>query len=183
MKYLDEVQDGVIIPHLCQLEWAEVGSLSFGRCGTVKSIRWNGCFVVVKEYATRWRWRRRTAPHWCLWTWAQSFYRLKSLWGQYVPHLLFHNPLSTSRPWIGMKVGQPMETILSNGMNHLARCGLCFSNVSPDKACYNIKLSCVFYIASSIPGFRRNWLGGHGSFRFSFSVNSSHILLLQVHDQ
>jgi hypothetical protein len=33
LKYLDQDQDGVIIPYLCQLEGTEVGSLGFGRWG------------------------------------------------------------------------------------------------------------------------------------------------------
>ena len=38
MKYLDQNQDRVIIPYLCQLEGAELKNVGFGRCRTVKKI-------------------------------------------------------------------------------------------------------------------------------------------------
>ena len=106
-KYLDQDQDGVIIPYLCQLEGAEVESLGVGRCGTVKKIRWNDGFAAMKEYVLQHEDDPRI-PSDVYEHELKVFYRLKSLWGQYVPRLLFHNPWSC-RPSIGLEVGQPMD--------------------------------------------------------------------------
>ena len=107
MKYLDQDQDGVIIPYLCQLEGAEVESLGNGRCGTVKKIRWNNNFAAMKEYVLQHEDDPRI-PSDVYEHELEVFYRLKSLWGQYVPRLLFHNPWSCC-PSIGMEVGVPMD--------------------------------------------------------------------------
>lgn len=105
-KYLDQDQNKVIIPYLCQLEGAEVGPLGDGRCGTVKKIRWNGGFAAMKEYVFQHEDDERI-PSDVYEHELKVFYRLKALWGTYVPRLLFHNPWS-SCPSIGMEVGQPM---------------------------------------------------------------------------
>ena len=113
MEYLDQDQDGVIIPYLCQL--GEV------RCGTVtkitgswekirgawEKIRWNGGFAAMKQYDFQHEHDERIASdvhdHDL-----KVFYGLKSLWGRYIPRLLFHSPWS-SCPSIGIEVGQPMD--------------------------------------------------------------------------
>ena len=105
-KYLDEDQNGVIIPYLCQLEGVEVECLGTGRCGTVKKIRWNGGFAAMKEYVLKHEDER--TPYDVYEHELKVFYRLQALWGKYVPRLLFHSPWS-SCPSIGMEVGQPMD--------------------------------------------------------------------------
>ena len=106
MKYLDQDQYGVIIPYLCQLDGAEVKCLGEGRCGAVKKIRWNGGFAAMKEYVLQYDDER--IPSDVYDHELEVFYRLKPLWGRYIPRLLFHNPWS-SRPSIGMELGQPMD--------------------------------------------------------------------------
>ena len=108
MKYFDQDQYGVIIPYLCQLEGAEVESLGVGRCGTVKKIRWNDGFAAMKEYVLLQHEDDKRIPYDVYEHELKVLYRLKSLWGQYLPHLLFHNPWSC-RPSIGMEVGQRMD--------------------------------------------------------------------------
>jgi hypothetical protein len=105
-KYLDEDQNGVIIPYLCQLEGVEVECLGTGRCGTVKKIRWNGGFAAMKEYVLKHEDER--TPCDVYEHELKVFYRLQALWGKYVPRLMFHSPWS-SCPSIGMEVGQPMD--------------------------------------------------------------------------
>ena len=108
MKYLDQDQYKVIVPYLCQLdERAELESLGYGRCGTVKKIRWNGDFAAMKEYVLQHEDDERI-PSDVYEHELKVFYRLKALWGTYVPRLLFHNPWS-SCPSIGMEVGEPMD--------------------------------------------------------------------------
>ena len=105
-KYLDEDQNGVIIPYLCQLEGVEAECLGEGRCGTVKKIKWNGGFAAMKEYDLQHEEDERI-PFDVYEHELEVFYSLKELWGEYVPRLLFHSPWS-SCPSIGMEVGQPM---------------------------------------------------------------------------
>ena len=107
MKYLDQDQDGVIIPYLHQLKEVEVESLGNGRCGTVKKIRWNNGFAAMKEYVLDQE-DDNILPCDVYEHELKVFYRLKSLWGQYVPRLLFHTSWSCC-PSIGMEVGQPMD--------------------------------------------------------------------------
>ena len=111
-KYLDQDQDGVIIPYLCQLEGAEVESLGYGRCGTVKKIRWNDGFAAMKEYVLQHEDDPRI-PSDVYEHELKVFYRLESLWGRFVPRLLFRNSWSC-RPSIGMEVGQPMDNDIDN---------------------------------------------------------------------
>ena len=107
MKYLDQDQDGVIIPYLHQLEGVDVENLGNGRCGTVKKIRWNNGFAAMKEFDLQ-QADNNLIPYDVYKHELKVFYRLKSLWGQFVPRLLFHNSWSC-RPSIGMEVGQPMD--------------------------------------------------------------------------
>ena len=119
MKYLDKNEDGVITPYLSQIR-AEVEILGVGRCGTVKKIRWNGGFSAMKEYLPfqndelfYLEEEDERSPSDVYEHELKVFYRLKKLWGQYVPRLLFHSPW-TYRPSIGMEVGQPMDDDIDN---------------------------------------------------------------------
>ena len=112
MKYLDRDQYGVIVPYLCQLEGAKVDSLGYGRCGTVKKIMWNGGFAAMKEYVFQDEDDKRV-PSDVYEHELKVFYRLESLWGRFVPQLLFRNSWSC-RPSIGMEVGQPMDNDIDN---------------------------------------------------------------------
>ena len=82
-------------------------SLGHGRCGTVKKIRWNDGFAAMKEYMLQHEDDPRI-PSDVYEHELKVFYCLKSLWGQYEPRLLFHNPWSCC-PSIGMEVGVPMD--------------------------------------------------------------------------
>ncbi len=111
-KYLDQDQDEVIIPYLCQLEGVEVGSRGKGSRGTVKKIRWNGGFDAMKEYVLQHQGDERI-PSDVDEHEVKVFYRLKALWGTFVPRLLFHNPWN-SCPLIGMEVVEPMDYDIEN---------------------------------------------------------------------
>ena len=73
----------------------------------MKKIRWKNGFAAMKEYVLQHDDDDRI-PSDVYEHKLKVFYRLKSLWGQYVPRLLFHNAWSY-RPSIGMEVGQPMD--------------------------------------------------------------------------
>jgi hypothetical protein len=99
-----------VIPWFWQINETNSQVLGVGRAGKVTKVQWNGQDVALKTFILRHDDERSL----------QDVYKheldvvcsLRSLWGKYVPTLLFHKPWQTS-PMIGLQLGEQLEDDMS----------------------------------------------------------------------
>jgi hypothetical protein len=96
-----------VIPYFDQIgEPLEV--LGHGRCGTVSKIKWGKGYAALKEFDIQPECEDDRYFYDVYEYELKVLDNLRSLWGKYVPALLFHKPWATS-PVIGLQLGEPIE--------------------------------------------------------------------------
>jgi hypothetical protein len=100
-----------VIPWFCHIDETNSQVLGKGRAGKVTMVQWNGQDVALKTFSLQHddeRSLQGVYKHEL-----DAVYSLRSLWGKYVPTLLFHKTWQTS-PMIGLQLGEQLEDDMSD---------------------------------------------------------------------